>query len=314
MKIAIVGPGALGCLITARLHQSGCNETPILIDYKEERVETLGHAGITYSSTDERHTHNIGVSLPHAAREANIDVLIFCVKSYSLAYSLEMCAPLMQSASLALFMQNGISHLTPDLPEHVAIAFGSTTEGAFLKEAGHVYHAGHGLTHFGFAGGSSAKMKAQLDQLATIFCASGLQTEIADNIEKKIWGKLMINIAINGLTAIYDCPNGSLLDIPEATCRMRHAVAEAEAVAHAHGVQLPNPPYESAVAVCKSTATNISSMLQDIRNGRKTEIEAINGRIIALGKKYNIPCPENSRIFKEVLMLEQQRPPLRAII
>lgn len=308
MKIAVVGPGALGCLITTRLHQSGCKETPLLIDYKEDRAQFLCNQGITYSNKSQSSVHNITVALPQAGSASSPDIIIFCVKSYSLQASLQLCEPLLTSSSLALFLQNGISHLNLNLPKHLSVAFGTTTEGAFLESIGHVRHAGQGCTTLGFLQPPSEWEKGILGELRHTLCASGLTTELTDTIESKIWSKLLINIGINGLTAIYNCNNGTLLDMPVAERRMLKAVQEAQDIAVAHGVELSHNTLQTVRTVCKSTADNISSMLQDIRKGRKTEVESIYGEIIALGKKYNISCPENQNIYNEVIILEQQRP------
>lgn len=308
MKIAVVGPGALGCLITTRLMEAGCDQSPMLIDYKEDRAQFLCNHGIRYSNKNQCSTYNITVALPHLAAALRPDIIIFCVKSYSLQASLQLCAPLLSSSSLVLFLQNGISHLNLNLPEHLSVAFGTTTEGAFLEDIGHVHHAGQGVTTLGFLQSPSQQAKRMLEQLSQSLSASNIKTELTDTIEHKIWTKLLINIGINGLTSIYNCKNGALLNMSMAEKRMFKAVQEAHNIAHAHGVDLANNTYQVVRSVCKTTADNISSMLQDIRKGRKTEIESIYGETIALSKKYHIPCPEIQNIYDEVITLEQQRP------
>jgi 2-dehydropantoate 2-reductase len=114
-------------------------------------------------------------------------------------------------------------------------------------------------------------------------------------------------VGVNALTAIYDCPNGKLLALPKAREMMRLAVLEAAAVAEACGVKISPDPVGRTLAVCRATAGNISSMLQDVRQGRGTEIEAINGEIVRLAATFNIPAPVNKRLTALVLNISPSR-------
>ncbi|CAG34800.1 ketopantoate reductase family protein [Desulfotalea psychrophila] len=304
MKIVIIGPGSMGLLIASKLALAG-NE-PLLLDYRQERAERLNQTGIIYQNRqDKQICRPKFISQPRNL--TNIDALIFCVKSYSLSQSLQFCQPLLERCSLALFMQNGISHLQPRRPDHVSAAFASTTEGAYLVEPGHIYHAGQGITKIGFLANAPEKSQRLLKELITELNSSGLKSEESKTIEEVVWSKLLVNIGINGLTAIYNCTNGELLKRPEAQARMKRAVTEAEEVARAIGIKLPPDPLEQVRAVCRATENNISSMLQDIRAGRSTEIRAINVALLEIATQHGIACPENALIVSEVLRKEALR-------
>ena len=300
INIGIVGPGALGCLLAARLQLAGY--APVLIDYKKDRASLLNEQGITLSC------HGQTTQLPvktefHGNCSENFDIIVFCVKSYSLDKSISLCKSLIKNSQLALFMQNGISHLNPEL-EGAAACFGSTTEGANLIETGHVVQAGQGNTSLGFLSQASEKKMQLLELFCNSLKNSGIKTEISASIKQVIWQKLLINIGINGLTAIYNCTNGSLLENAEIKARMIKAVEEAEKVAAEYNVNFLKNPQNQVVQVCKNTAENISSMLQDVRGGRKTEIDAINGALLKLAMKKNLSCPENKRIVEQVKAIE----------
>lgn len=303
MKIAVVGPGALGCLIATRLHL--LNQSPVLIDYKQDRAAHLNNEGIFYSTAEslEKTHFPIKTVLANSVSE-DFDVIIFCVKSYSLKRSISSCKSLLSKDTISLFMQNGISHLKPNIETETPICFGSTTEGAYLAEVNHVHHAGTGKTSLGFLTKPSPNAIKKLNKLNILFNESGLKAEITPTINNVIWEKLLVNIGINGLTAIHNCNNGTLLENSELKSRMITAVEEAKHVAEAYDISFQSDPILRVFEVCDKTAGNISSMLQDIRAKRKTEIEAINGALISLAEKAGLDCPENNRIVEQVKQLE----------
>jgi 2-dehydropantoate 2-reductase len=110
--------------------------------------------------------------------------------------------------------------------------------------------------------------------------------------ESVLWSKLVINAAINPLTALLRIPNGKLLLQPEARILLATAVREAASVAVAQGLHLTYPdPVAATEAVAHRTATNTSSMLQDVLRGAPTEIDAICGAIVATADDHDIPVP-----------------------
>ena len=133
-----------------------------------------------------------------------------------------------------------------------------------------------------------------------------MQVYSTGNILTKIWEKLFINVGINGLTATLACKNGELLTLPGVDQRMKNAIDEALLVARAEGIEVTDDPYHSCRIVCRKTAENLSSMLQDVRNRRPTEIEAINGAIVARALPHNIKTPENSLLCRQVKALEAE--------
>ncbi len=303
MKIAVVGPGALGCLIATRLHLLG--QSPVLIDYKQDRATHLNSEGIYYSSpANIEKTHfPIKTTLACSVTE-QFDIVIFCVKSYSLKRTISSCKSLLSKDTISLFMQNGISHLKPNIKTETPICFGSTTEGAYLVDTNHVHHAGTGRTSLGFLTKPSPKALRKLNRLGEIFNEGSLKAEITPAINNVIWEKLLINIGINGLTAIHNCNNGTLLENSELKTRMITAVEEAKRVAEAYDIAFQADPILRVFEVCNKTAGNISSMLQDVRARRKTEIEAINGALISLAEKNKLDCPENQRIVDQIREIE----------
>lgn len=305
MRIAIVGPGALGGLLAAILHKGMDNsDTLQLLDHNRSRARHIQSEGLRYEKEGEITRLNVDIFFEPEALD-KVDVLFLCVKSYDVQRSLAYCASLLHPDCLVIFMQNGIAHLQQQ--EHcnkAAVVFATTTEGATCMGPGHIRHAGTGQTFLGFHRAPGQHQANLLDGVVTRLGRGGMESATTVSINTRIWSKLFINVGINALTAIHGCCNGELLNIAQAREQMEHAIAEARTVAEYEGIDV-HSPFEATLHVCKATAQNISSMLQDVRKKRKTEIDAINGAIVALAHKHNIAAPVNSHLVQQVKAIER---------
>ena len=233
------------------------------------------------------------------------DVLFFCVKATAVHQTLERIFPFLSPDTVLLAMQNGIGHLDAVAALPCISAVGITSEGATLVAPGHVRHGGAGTTRIGVLDADSDVNVKQLAETAELLNMSELKTIVTSNALKHIWAKLFINVAINALTAIHRCSNGELLHSQTTKDTMEKAVREAVLVAGALEIPVEGDPVASAFGVCESTANNISSMHQDIINMRQTEIDAINGAVVALGKRLGISTPTNKKLVHQVKLIEQ---------
>lgn len=307
MHVVLVGPGALGCLLASRLVRTTTagDYRFTLLDHNGARARELNTLGIRYTYKGEQEQIQLPVS-SSPTETGPADVVILCVKSYDITSCLGFCAPLLTPDTLLLFMQNGVAHLGEPIPGNNGTpAYGTTTEGANLIAPGQVCHAGRGLTQFGFLGPVGKQAAQRLRQVTELFNSAGLKARMSDDILARLWTKLMVNTGINGLTATLGCPNGELLTRTDAAERMARLVAEAQQVARASEIQVPEDSLEITRDVCSKTAANISSMLQDVRCRRRTEIDAINGAVAAAARKLGLDTPENLRLVREVKELEQ---------
>jgi len=127
---------------------------------------------------------------------------------------------------------------------------------------------------------------------------AGLEAHATTEIQGRLWGKAIANSAINPLTALWRVANGELLSSQDRRTMMAHLAREALLVAQASGRE---PPFEDAVAyveaVCRATAANRSSMLQDVERGHPTEIESINGIVVSEGLRLGVPTPFNQAVW-----------------
>ncbi len=288
MNFLVVGPGAMGCLFASRLKKVGHHV--IIADYKPERADFINRHGIRLEEpTGEERFHVPAVT---DRIVEGPDVALFCVKANQTREAAEEVAPWLNLQTSVLTLQNGIGNL--ELLQEVfgkgRVLGGVTAEGATLLGPGHARHAGQGQTIIGPAG----EVDGPVAKIVRAFEGAGFDTRSADNVETLIWGKLIVNVGINALTGITRVKNGELAELPGARTVMEMAVQEAVTVADARGVQLPYPdPFERVLEVCRATAGNVASMLQDILGERLTEIQSINGAIVREGTRLGIPTPVN---------------------
>jgi 2-dehydropantoate 2-reductase len=240
------------------------------------------------------------------AAAAPADLAIVLVKSYDTPHAAAWAAAALAPDGLALTLQNGLGNaevlaaaLGPD-----RVVQGVTSEGATLLGPGQVRHAGAGVTTMG----AHPAYAARLETVAALLRRAGFATQLSDQVESLVWGKLVMSAGINALTALLGVPNGALVADDAARAALRLAVAEAAAVAAQLGIALPYPDASAkAEEVCRATAENLSSMLQDVRRGSPTEIDAINGALVRAAEAVGAAAPIHRLLWHLVQALEAKR-------
>jgi 2-dehydropantoate 2-reductase len=200
-----------------------------------------------------------------------------------------------------------LERIAAAVPES-AIYAAVTTEGARREAPFAVDHTGSGTTEIGLAEMPKLMPEAAADnqkKLVGTLILAGFDAVMSKQIHNSVWNKLLINAAINPLTAILRKPNGDLLQSERARQLMQALAAEGLAVAIAAGIT-PAADLEHRIAeVCLSTARNRSSMLQDLEAGRITENEWISGAIVRLAERHGVPVPVTETIYRIVYELER---------
>jgi 2-dehydropantoate 2-reductase len=301
-EIAIVGIGAMGSLLAARLAPL-TNVT--LLGHWQPQLAALARDGLTLIEQDGREQHTMVRVTNDPRAVPRSEVALIVVKSYQTARAAPEAAVTMRNQGIAITLQNGLGNLEI-LRASVGVeraALGTTTEGATLVRPGIVRHAGKGQTYLAH----DPRLPAgALSQVAVLFEEAGLTTRLVDDVDSVVWGKLAVNAAINPITALLDVRNGVLAESEPARAVMMLAASEVATVAAAMGIPLPFPDAAArALQVAEATRENISSMLQDIRNGRPTEIEAITGAVVRAAEKVNVPVPVNTALLQ--LMREREK-------
>jgi 2-dehydropantoate 2-reductase len=288
MKFLVVGPGAMGCLFAARLKNAG-NEVA-LVDHDKARAQKITEQGIRVTGISG--TYSVRIPTVVGAAPFAPDFILICVKSIDTRAAGEGVSGTMGPETMVVTLQNGLgnSEILAEIFGQAKVLGGVTAQGATLIDAGMIRHAGEGETVIGPTGTEDGPVQT----LVSVMNQAGFKTRSADNVEDLIWGKLIINVGINALTAITRLKNGRIPVIKGTRAVMQAAVEEAVSVAGARGVQLPyKGPLARVIAVCEATNENVSSMLQDVLKKKATEVEMINGAIARQGAVLGIPTPVN---------------------
>jgi len=189
---------------------------------------------------------------------------------------------------LALTLQNGLGNYET-LSLHLGVnrvALGVTTTGATLLSPGLVRAGGEGII--------SLRRDPVPGPIEAALRSAGFNVHGVDDTQSLVWGKLVINAAINPLTALLNVTNGELLNRPAARELMGRLAREAAGVAGLEKVTLPfADPVAAAEEVARKTAANHSSMLQDVLRGAPTEIDAICGAVVVRGEAHGFDVPVN---------------------
>ncbi len=307
MHLVLVGPGALGSLFAVRLapHLQKEGNALFLLDHNPVRARDLTRTGFSLQQNDSLFHASVQVTADPGTIPG-CDVLLLCVKAIHVGDALLHAAPLITKNTLVIGMQNGMAHLDALLNTAGIAGAATSSAGATLTAPGRVLFGGAGLTRFGLPAGDIPVPK-ELEEVVSLFTRAGIEAELVDDIYACLWQKLFINVGINALTAIHGRKNGWLLTTDPIKNIMKEAVTEAVTVAKAKKITITADPLAETFSVCEKTKENISSMLQDIRNKRPTEIEAINGYIVREGVELGIPTPVNRELVRQVREIEQSR-------
>jgi 2-dehydropantoate 2-reductase len=303
MKVAVLGPGALGCLLAALFREAG--EEVFLVDHRADRATRLHHHGIQLH-TLEGGQRLIPVPVALAPQVGPCALTIIAVKAYQTKAAAQALPSLMSGGGLALTLQNGLGNLEEMArvvgPERLLAGVGLL--GVTRQAEGHIIYAGRGPIFIGVPAGSRVS-EVEVALVVELFRRAGLKCHFREDIAAVLWEKLVINVGINPLTALLRVPNGALLELPYAWEVAVAAATEAQAVARAAGLNLSGDPAERLRQVCTATAANRSSMLQDILAGRPTEIEALNAKVVSRGRALGLPTPVNDLLTRLMRAAEQ---------
>jgi 2-dehydropantoate 2-reductase len=296
MKLAVLGPGALGCLLAALFREAGVDVS--LVDYRPERVARLRLQGIQVHALAEVH-RVVNVPIGLAPEVGPCDLTIVAVKAYQTETAARALPGLMSQGGMALTLQNGLGNLEAIArtvgPERLLAGVGLL--GVTRQDEGRIIYAGRGAIYIGVPIGSRVS-RIEVAAVVDLFRRAGLECQPREDIEAVLWEKLVINAGINPLTALLRVPNGALLQLPEAWEVAVAAAQEAQAVARAAGLTLIGDPASRLRQVCTHTAANRSSMLQDILAGRPTEIEALNAQVSSRGRALGLSTPVNDLLTR----------------
>lgn len=335
-KIGIVGAGAMGLTFAAQFLKAGFDvrlyeKDPAVRQILQDGFDLISDMGTT-------HFANPLVNDPASLADAS-QVFVF-VKSTATADVAAMLSAILTSHTVVVTLQNGLGNVETLRAQGLSVVAGTTAVGATRLEGARVRLAGMGLTVVGrgppAAPGNKAEGSAErapanqrnkdvansdtvnidaadsdtvnndadaaLQTVVATLARAGFPVKQVDHVRQAIWHKAIINAAINPLAGIMNVTNGELLEFSYIRSLQQAVIAEAVAVAATQGIVFAaESVYADVEKVCRVTATNLCSMLQDLHAHRATEIMSINGAFVSLGEKEGLALPVNDTLCRLIL-------------
>lgn len=290
MKIGVIGGGAIGLLIASHVDSS---HEVIVYTRTKEQAEVIVSEGV-YCKRESGDIHRELSATQMKDSIDSMDIVFVAVKQYSMSEIHSILREI--NAENIIFIQNGMGHVDK-IDEYVCrnVSVGIVEHGAMKLGDNIVSHTGMGRVCIG-------SVRGEVEGIENIF------GDILFPIEyERDWGiiatkKLIVNIAINPLTAILKITNGELIQNKYYHQLMKEIFEEAYNILEVGNKQ---ECWKSIVSICEKTAMNKSSMLRDIENKRKTEVDSILGYILKIADKKGITTPILSFLFSSVKGMEE---------
>jgi len=298
MNIVVFGSGAIGSLFGALL----AKQNKVVLVGRAPHITCIQQKGLIINGKTRL---TMRVSAVESIKEVSFspDLILLTVKSYDTETASSQIRPLLYNRTMVVSLQNGLDNIEKieQNIEKKHILAGVTTHGAFFSKPGTITHTGIGKTFIGELDVSRSKRLASLSQ---IFNQAGIETQISTEIIREIWRKVIINSSINPLTAFLRCKNGYLLENPLLEKTVESICKESSLIASSEGILVsPLEMIRKTKEVIQDTNPNYSSMLQSIQQGKKTEIDSINGALLRIGSKHKIATPLNRILFELITSL-----------
>jgi 2-dehydropantoate 2-reductase len=283
MQIIVLGAGAIGSLYGAKL--AAANDVILLARPKHaEAINTSGLRveGLESQTITLRAVTNVQTMEPNA-------LVLVTTKVTDTGAVLKPIARLVRDDTTIVLLQNGlnIEEIAQRTLGNRAVVLRAITQfGAIFTAPGVIQFLARGHTVI--------EQHQRSDEIARVFTAAGLECRVSPDIRHDVWYKLIVNCVVNPITAILGCEVGGIAN-PELDPLKDLIIAECLAVAAAEGFEF-NVDFNGEISDFFRPSHNRSSMLQDLRRGRTTEIDYLNGAVAELGQRHGLPCPVNSAL------------------
>jgi 2-dehydropantoate 2-reductase len=303
-KIAVVGAGALGSYFGGLLARAGFDVTLI---GRKLHVDAINRDGLAlqHVGVDERIKLK---AVTDMAAVAGARLILFCVKSLDTETAARELAPHIAPEAVILNYQNGVDNLERirrHLPNEIIPVL--VYVGANIPAPGSVRHTGGRHIIVGRSREFRGRRPDALPDIAAALTRAGVEVKTSNDIEADLWTKLVMNCAYNAICALGDAPYGRMVAMSEVAEVMREAVDEVVAVAKVKGIDLAPDIADAAIKLADTMPETRSSTAQDLARGRHTEIDHLNGYIVAEGEQLGIATPVNRTLHALMKLLEQSR-------
>lgn len=304
MRIAVMGAGGVGGCLGALLARAGNNVSLIA---RGEHLRAIQTNGLRLKQNGADFTVNVPAT-GNPAEIGSVDLIIYTVKTYHNAHAIPAIRPLVEQSTAVLTLQNGVEchlQLAAELGPRHAMP-GAYWTASSVESPGVIASVGPAprLSFGEEADGTSRRAEAVRDAIA----AAGIEVELSPDPMQVIWSKFIVLCSIAGITSAARTRIKEFMQYPEGLELFTAAMREVDAVGRARGVNLPEGLVEHSVEFIRRFPDFQNSMHADFENGRPTELEALNGAVVRMGRETGIPTPINEFIYAVLAPLKDGTP------
>ncbi len=274
----------------------------VLLIGRSEHIEAIRRHGLRITGKTAMIAHpRAATRMPRGERP---ELVLVSTKAYDTAGAMASLRPVAKAATF-LTLQNGLDNPKIIAKTAARVIAGTTAHGVSFLGPGAIRHAGAGDT---IVGKWHGVLDADVVRLRDILADAGVPTRISQDVRRELWAKVVVNAGINPIAALAAVPNGRLARDPRLAELVARVAREAVAAARSDGVALDaDALVRRTLLVARRTATNRSSMLQDLDRGRRTEIDAITGAVVAVAERNGVEVPANRVLYGLVKAREEGR-------
>jgi len=239
------------------------------------------------------------------AEVGEVDAVILGVKAWQVPGVAEAARPMIGTSTVIVPLQNGVEAADQLVAAHGVehVLGGMCRIVAFVAEPGRIRH--QGVEPFVGLGELDNRRSERVERLAAAFADAGVDTKVSPDIQSSIWQKLLFIAPVSGVGAVTRVPVGELRSWPETYDLLREAMREVEALAVALGVALADDAIDKTLAFVDGLPEDVtSSMQRDIMEGRQSELEALNGAVVRLGREAGVATPVHGFIYAALAPME----------
>jgi 2-dehydropantoate 2-reductase len=291
MRILVMGAGAIGSLFGAYLSRTN----DVVLVGRRHHMNAIEQQGLRIGGKTTMHCRLPTVDVVQKISNPP-DIILLTVKSYDTENAMKQIHHLVHDETVVISLQNGLGNVETMeriIQKHQILA-GVTTHGVIFLKPGEIIHTGQGHT---LLGELTCARSPRLQKIVQLFNEAGIKTDASYNIIRELWVKAIINSSINPITAFFQCKNGYLLQNTILENIVEQICEESTCIALKAGMPVKyNEMIRRTKEVIRETAENYSSMAQSIQQGKRTEIDSINGYMMTAGKHEGLKTPLNSML------------------
>jgi 2-dehydropantoate 2-reductase len=303
-RLLVVGAGALGCLYAAILASVGHGVSLLGRPWMIEAIKGRG-LKVDGKLSLEAEVEEAVEAVDKLRNLEEFDLILLAVKAYQAAEAAVQVVPVaVASNAPILCLQNGLGveeDVAKALGPLISVVRGVSFCGAYVERPAVIRCTGIGETLI------ADRPMESLARFADCLREAGFPAGLRNSIETIVWEKTLVNAGINPFGALTGFRNGELLEVEGLPEVMAETVGEGVKVAEKKGVYLARDPVKLTFETARATAKNYNSMLQDIKHGKRTEIDYINGALARFGSCLGIPTPLNMLLTRLIKDLESGR-------